>query len=366
MIKRKFGFGFVAMLLAFVLVLSGCNSKDQSPKDALQSSLTASGELNSYTFKGNLKLEELNISSAEMTGEDAMAFNMFKNAELSWTGAYKKDPMLAEVILKLELKGDLAINITLPIVVSEKKLWVKVPNIPMLPIPEELVGKFLELDMEELAEETGQEIPSVDPKLSQDFVKDLVEILFKHIEADDYLSDVKAKDVGIPSDVDVKQVVQLNVDKSKIEPLLKTTIEKIAPEVLDLFEKNEKYRDLIGMTAEDIASSRESLKEANTSDLEADLKEMNEQLKKLEIVSNIGINKKDYPVYTDAKITAAFDFEGDSGSFAIKIVSQLDNVNEDVKFEVGEPQASDVIPFDEAFGDLGMLMGGGIGLGESF
>ncbi|MFD0672553.1 hypothetical protein [Cohnella sp. GCM10027633] len=364
MLKRKYGFGLVAMLLAIALVLSGCNSKDKSPKDALQASLTTSSELNSYTFKGNMKFEEFDLALAEMTEDDTMTMNMFKNAELSWTGAYKKDPMLAEVILKLELKGDMAINFTIPIIVSEKKLWVKVPNAAMLPIPEELVGKYLELDMDQLAEQAGQEIPTIDPALSQDFVKDLVDIVFKHIEADDYLSNVKAKDAGIPDDVDVKQVVQAHVEKSQIEPLLKTIIEKIAPEVLDLLESNDKYREVAGLTAEEITAAKDALKEADTSELDAGLAEMKEQLKSLNIVSNIGIDKKDYPVYTDATLKAAFDVDGDSGSFAIKVVSQLSDVNEEVKFEVGEPDASEVIPFEEAFGDLGSLMGG-VGLDES-
>lgn len=364
MLKRKFGFGIVALLLAIALVLSGCNSKEKAPQDALQASLATSSELDSYTFKGNLKFEEFDLALAEMTEEDTMAMNMFKNAELSWTGAYKKDPMLAEVILKLELKGDMAINFTIPIIVSEKKLWVKVPNVAMLPIPEELVGKYLELDMDQLAEEAGQEIPTIDPAVSQDFVKDLVEIVFKHVEADDYLSNVKAKDAGIPDDVDVEQVVQAHVEKSQIEPFIKTAIEKIAPEVLDLLESNEKYRDYVGLTPEDITEARDQLKEADTSELEAGMKEMNEQLKTLDITSNIGIDKKDYPVYNDMTLKASFDSEGNKGSFTVKVVSQLGNVNEEVKFEVGEPDASEVIPFEEAFGDLGSLMGG-VGMDEA-
>lgn len=357
MFKRKLGFSVVALLLAVALVLSGC-TKDKSPKDALQASLSTSSDLSSYTFKGSMKFEEFTLNLAEMTEEDTATMNMFKNAEVSWSGAYQKDPLLTEVELKLELKGDLAINFQIPIIASEKKLWVKVPNVAMLPIPEEMVGKYLELDLEQLAEQTGQEVPKIDPKQSQKFVEDLINIVFKHLNAEDYLSSVKAKDAGIPSDVDAKQVVQVHVEKSQIEPFLTTVVEKIAPEVLDLIANNKDYLDMSGLTKEDIDAAKEELKSADSASIKEGVAEMNKVIKNLDITSNIGIDKKDYPVYTDATVKASFDSEGNTGSFAIKVVSQLGDVNEKVEFKFGQPKAEEIVSFEEAFGELGALMGG--------
>lgn len=357
MLKRKLGYSVAAILLAIALVLSGC-TKDKSPKDALQASLSTSSELDSYTFKGSLKFEEFDLALAEMTDEDTTTMNMLKNAEVSWTGAYQKDPMLVEVELKLELKGDLAINFQIPIIASEKKLWVKVPNIAMLPIPEELVGKYLELDLEQLAEQSGQEIPTIDPEQSQKFVEDLINIVFKHLDAEEYLSDVKAKDAGIPDEVNAKQVVQIHVEKSQIEPFLTTVVEKIAPEVLDLIANNKDYLDMTGLTKEDIDTAKKELKDADSTEIKEGIDEMNKVVKKLDIVANVGIDKKDYPVYSDATVKAAFDSEGNVGSFAIKAVSQLGDINEKVEFKYGEPKAEEVVPFEEAFGELGGLFGG--------
>jgi hypothetical protein len=354
LIKRKFGFTVIALLLSIAVVLSGCNAKNKAPKDALQASFSTSSDLTSYSFKGSMKFEEFNLTPAQVTEEDTMMMNMFKNAEISWTGAYQKDPMLVEVTMKMELKGDLAMSFSIPIVASDKKLWVKVPNIAMLPIPENLVGKYLELDLEQLAKDAGQEIPTFNPKVSQDFVKDLTEIVFKHIDEKEYLTNVNAKDAGIPDGVDVNQVVQMHIDQSQLEPFAKTVIEKIAPDVLDLLKANKEYRDMMSLTEEDIDSAKTALGEADTSGLA----QIKDQLKSLDIISNIGIDKKDYPVYTDATVKAAFDVDGTAGNFAIKVVSQLENVNKEVKFEVGEPDPSEVIPFEEAFGELGGLFGG--------
>lgn len=360
MLKGKLGYGLVALLLAFAVMLSGCNSKDQAPKDALQASLTSTSELDSYSFEGSLKFTDFSLDLAEMSSDDTMAMNMFKNAAITWKGNYQKDPMLAEVELKLELKGDLAINFTIPIIVSEKKLWVKVPNIPMAPMPEELVGKYLELDLEQLAKEAGQSVPTIDTATSQKFVEDLIKIVFKHLDEKKYLSNIKAKDAGIPDGSGVKEVVQIHVQKSDIEPLIKTVVEKIAPDVLDLIAKNDKYLEFTGLTKEEIDTAKEELKSADTSELHDALADMDKELTKLDLKVNYGIDKNNYPVYTDGTIKAAFDVDGNAGSFALKIVSQLKNVNKKVEFEYGEPDASEVISFQDAFGGLGGLLGGGL------
>lgn len=361
MFKGKLGYSLVAILLAFAVVLSGCTKDKAAPKDALQASLTSTSELDSYAFEGSLKFTDFDLNLAEMTEEDTMTMNMFKNASISWKGAYQKDPMLVEVELNLELKGDLAINFSIPIIASEKKLWVKVPNIPMAPVPEEYVGKFLELDLDQLAAEAGQDVPTMDTETSQQFVEDLIKIVFKHLDEKDFLSSVKAKDAGIPDGANVKEVVQIHFEKADIEPVLKTVIEKIAPEVLDLLEKNEKYRNLAGLTQDEITSAKDALKEADTGELHDGLAEMDKELTKLDFKVNYGMDKNNYPVYTDGTVSAAFDVDGNAGSFALKIVSQLSDVNKKVEFAYGEPDASEVIPFEEAFGDLGSLLGGGLG-----
>ena len=146
-----------------------------------------------------MKIEDFNFPDDEMTDSQAAAvINMLKSAELSWTGAYRADPRLIEVNLQLALKGDLAITFNVPILMTEKKTWIKIPNIPMLPIPEDIIGKFLELDLDELAEQAGQTMPTTDIAKSQKLVNDVTGIVFKHIDEEDYLTEVIAKDAGLP------------------------------------------------------------------------------------------------------------------------------------------------------------------------
>jgi hypothetical protein len=358
--KSKLTFAILAILLTVAVVLSGC-TKDKSPKEALQASLSKSSDIKSYNFKGNMKFEDFNFPEKDMSANKAAAIiNTLKSAELSWTGVYRADPMMMEMNLQLALKGDMAINFTIPIIITTEKVWIKIPNIPMLPIPEGLVGKFVELDLKKLAEQSGQPMPSLDIGKSQKLINDVLAIAFKHIEEESYLSSVKVKEAGLPEGVDVDQVVQFHLNKEQIEPLVNTIIDKIAPEVIDLLISNEQYRNLLQLKPEDLDAAKKGLKDLKSGEVSKGLANMKKELKSLDIKAIIGIDKKEYPVYIDTTIKAAIESKDLTGSFAFKVVSQNSNINGEVKFEIGEPKGDAVITLDQLLAQLGGMFGGSV------
>ncbi|BBI30703.1 hypothetical protein [Cohnella abietis] len=358
MFKNKVSFTIVSILLVFAIVLSGC-TKETSPKKALQESLSKSADLKSYSFKGQMKIEDFNFPDEEMeAGEAAYILNLFKSAELSWTGAYRADPMMTEINLQFALQGDLAVTFKIPIIITAEKVWVKVPNIPMLPIPEEITGKFIEFDLKKLEEMAGEKLPTMDVSKSQKFVKEITDIVFKHIEEEKYLSSVKVKEAGLPADVvDVKQVVQLHLDQSQIEPLFTTIVDKIAPEVLDLLSKNKEYLELTQLKQEDLDDAKKALAEVKDGEIAEGFAEIKKELKKLDFKVNYGFDKKNYPVYTDASFSMAIESEEATGSFGFKVVSQLSDINKEVKFE-GEPKGDNVISMEQLLEQMGGMFGG--------
>jgi hypothetical protein len=357
--KKKLGFVLLTLLLTVAVVLSGC-TKEKSPKEALQASMSKSSDIKSYNFKGNMKFEDFNFPQEDTSAEAAAAIiNTLKSAELNWTGAYRADPMMMEMNLQLALKGDLAITFSIPIIMTTEKIWVKIPNIPMLPIPEDLQGKFVELDLKQLAEQSGQPMPSLDIGKSQKLVNDVMEIVFKHIEEESYLKSVSVKDAGLPEGADVDQIVQFHMDQTQIEPIVNTIIDKIAPEIIELLTTNEEYRNLLQLKQEDLDAAKKSLQEAKDGEVSNGLEQMKKELKSFEITTNIGIDKKDYPTYTDALIKANLESEELTGSFAIKVVSQTTDINGEVKF-TGEPKGDDVVTLDQLQEQLGGMFGGSL------
>ncbi|RKP44490.1 hypothetical protein D7Z26_26635 [Cohnella endophytica] len=360
MFKKRLSFTIVAIILTVALVLSGC-TKNKSPKDALQSSMTKSAEMKSYKFKGSMKIDDLNVSEDALAEDGAAsAIKMLKSADLSWTGTYKADPMMLELNLKLALQGDLAVTFNIPVIMTEEKVWVKIPNIPILPIPEDIVGKFLELDLKKLAEDAGQELPNMDVSKSQKFGNDLMGIIFKNIEEDKYLSEIKVKDAGLPADVDVKNVVQFHIDQSQLESFVNTVIDKIAPQVIELLQNNEEYRKLLNVKPEDLEEAKKQLADVKDGDVANGLADMKKELKKLDVKANIGIDKKEFPVYTDAKIQADIESADLTGGITFHLVSQMSNINEDVKFDIGKPKAEEIVTMDKLQEQLGGMFGGGL------
>jgi len=346
--SRKYLYAFLSLFVVLALVLSGCNSSS-SPKEKLQDALKKSAEVKSYGMKGSLKVQDLKLPPEVMEEEGAAsALGLIQNAEVSWTGAYRLDPLLMELNLKLSISGDLAMTFQVPIIMNKEKMWIKVPNIPMLGLPEDLVGKFVEFDLNELAKEQGTEWTGVaDVGQSVKFANDIYAILFKHLDEKTYLSAPSAKDAGIPDEAGVKSVVQFHLTQEQVEPFIKTVVKDIAPEIINLLSSNEDYRKLAELSQEDLDSAKKELDNLSDADLQEGIDEFKKTVKSLDVLANFGINKDGFASYTDATLKAEIEDEGQSGSGTIKIVSELTDINGDVKFEFDVPKEEDVITLDE-------------------
>lgn len=357
MVKSKVWLSMVCLFLSAAIVLTGCNSS-KSPKEALQSSMTKSADIKSYSFKGSMKMEDLKIPAQGADAQSTTALlNMLKSTDVSWTGAYRADPMLMEMTLSLAIKGDMAINLNIPIVMNKEKIWIKIPNIPMFTIPDNMKNKFVELDLKKLAEQSGQPVPNIDPGKSQKFTNDVLGIVSKNVDEKQYLSDVKVKDAGLPADADVKQVIQFKLTQDQVEPFVNTVMEKIAPEVIDLLSKNEEYRNMLQLKPADLDQAKKDLDKAKGQDMTKAMADFKKTVKSLVVTANLGIDKNEYPTYTDVHVKTDFDMQGQAGSAAFKLVSQLMDINKDAKFEYPDGP-KDVVTMEQFQQEMGGMFGG--------
>lgn len=360
--KRKLGFAAWIMLLAFALVLGGCTSDSKSPKETLMDATGKTANLKSYTFTGSVKMEELKLPE-EMTSDlnTSMMLGMLQNAEISWTGAYRLDPMLTEMNMKIITSGDMALTINTTMIMTQEKMWIKVPNIPMLAsfIPQSLVGKFVELDMKELAKQQGTEMPNMDVAKSQQFVTDLSGIVFKHIDEETYLKSVKPKEAGIPEEAGADKAVQVHVTRDQVEPLAQTFMKNILPEIFDLLSKNEEYRNMLQLKQEDIDNARKEVSQMSDEEFKKGMDEFKKSVTALDVTSNIGIDKEGYANYSNTLMKMEMNDNGQTGSGTLRFVSQMTNINGDVKFETGEPKdAVSMEQFQQAIAEH--MSGGGM------
>lgn len=334
---------FVALILTALVVLAGCSSAEP-PKEAIQQALGKSMEMKSYSFKGSLAINELDLPAEMLEGMDPSMLDMVKNASLNVTGNYQEDPMKMEMKLDLALKGDMAFNLHIPMVITQDKMWVKIPDIPMLPLGE-ASGKFIEIDMKQLAEEQGVEVPELDINKQRKMVEEMTNILFKHFEEKDYFAEVKKEDLtSLPADLKPDQIVKFYVTQETFEPMVMTLIDKVAPEVIDLMIANPEYLDTMQLTKEDLEEAKKELAEGDRGDLREGLDEFKEAVKVNELSLTTAI-EGDLPVYQEAKLNLDVTDNGQTAKVGLTFTSQYSNINKDVKFEVEIPE--DTMTIDE-------------------
>ncbi|WP_314002349.1 hypothetical protein [uncultured Paenibacillus sp.] len=336
----------VLLILAVSVVLAGCSSA-KAPKEAIQAAFAKSMEMNSYTFTSALSIDKLELPPALLEGMDPAMADMVKNATLNIDGVYQADPMQMEMTLKLDLKGDMAFSLNVPIVMTQDKIWVKIPQIPGFPLGD-AAGKFMEIDMKELAAEEGVEIPTLDIDKQRKMTEDMAGIFFKQFDEKTYFSEVKKDEVaGLPEDVKPDQVVKFNVTQETFEPMVMTIVDKVAPEIIDLLLNNEDYRKTFQLEKADLEQAKKELAEGDRSELRKGLDEFKKNAKVNELSLTTAI-VDELPVYQVAKADLDFTQEGETAKAGLTFTTLYSNINEKVEFPIGIPK--DAMSMEELMG----------------
>ncbi|MNB68930.1 hypothetical protein D3C81_374950 [compost metagenome] len=349
---RKWGLAGASMLLAAAVILPGCGSK-QEPKEALQGAATKAAEMTSYEMQSklvvnNLTIDEASSESADMTTQ---VMSMLKNADISVDAVYQAKPMQTEMTLVLNLKGDMSMSFTVPMVMTEEKLYVKVPSIPFLPIPESVVGKFIVFDLKELAEQEGAEFnpAMMDTQKMQKLSNELMSAVLNEYDEAKYFKSVEPKDAGVPEGVDAKQVVQFQVTNDNVKEALSIFGNKVMPKILDIISKDE-YKSMLQIEQSVLDDAKADVQDGETkAEFEKTLNDLDKYLTVNKFQLNTAINKEEFPVYQslDLDINVNNPDDGTKVGLSLTGSNQYSKINEKAEFKIGIPKDSEVITQDQ-------------------
>ncbi|MNZ32788.1 hypothetical protein D3C78_501250 [compost metagenome] len=354
---RKLYMPVFVLLMSVVLVLSGCNTKKE-PKEALSSAAVNAMKMESYTVSNQIKILNLTVDEAasEENPQVGAVLSMLKDAEINVNQVYQKDPMQTEATLEVKLAGDMAMTITIPFVVTTEKVYFKIPSIPFLPMPESIVGKFLEIDLKELAEENGEEF---DPEMfntekTQKLSAELSAAILEEYDSAKYFKSVEAKDVKLPEGFKEKQIVQFYITNDNVKEAITIFINNALPKALDIINKEE-YRSMLQLTSEDIEDLKKDLKEGDQAELGKALDELKNYLTINQFTVNSAIDSKNYPSYSEVNADVEVnDPESDVNvKLAFQVTSTFSKINEKPEFVIGIP--TDTITMDELENEMGTL-----------
>lgn len=333
----------VFLLAVIMVVIAGCSS-GKPPKEALQAAMTKISEADSYTVKMSFGLDELEIpEDAALQGDAAASaaiVSMIKDATITVDAVYQKDPMRTDLNMEIVLPGDMEMKLTVPMILSEETLYVKVPQIPMLPLPETITGKFIKIDLKELAKQQGA--AEIDMAEQQKLGKELGAVLLKHFDEKTYFSEPKAEDAGLPAGLKAEQVIAFEINDGNYDKTVETVINQVLPEVLDVLIANGESLKSLQLEKADIEKFK--------TDLETNKAELLDTLKKDVKVNSLKVTaaiSDGYLSYQAGKINIeASDKEsGQKMKLGLHYDVTYSDMNKAPKFENEIP--TDAITLDE-------------------
>ncbi|MFF2094114.1 hypothetical protein [Paenibacillus sp. NPDC058174] len=325
----------VLLLAAVLFLIAGCSSSG-SPKQALQNAIKKTSESDSYTQAITIGIDELQLP-ASTAGKPNQAIaagiaGMLKGATLKINTVYQKEPLRTDMELNIVLGG---LTVKVPILISNEKMYVQIPAIPLLKLPNTILGKYIEIDMEALAAQQ-QNAAALDLGAQMKLMDELNGLLLKHFDEKNYFSKVKSDEAGLPEGITADQVVRFAIDDSNYSSSIETIVGKVLPELYSILASNEAYLDTFQLKKEDVEKRKADL-ETNKAQIQDTLKE---QLKVKE-VSVTGAITGDYLSYQSQIINAVYT-DKESGE-ALKL-----NLHIDIEYSaVGEtPTFTHELPTD--------------------
>ncbi|GGG09956.1 hypothetical protein GCM10010912_62980 [Paenibacillus albidus] len=359
---KKWGISAAALLLTAAVILPGCASK-QEPKEALSAAASEVLTMKSYESKSKMVINNLTIDAGS-AGEEADAMtsqvlSMLKNAEFTVDSVYQAEPMQTEATLVLNLKGDMAMSFTIPMVMTKEKMYVKVPSIPFFPIPETIVGKFLELDLKELAEQEGAEFnpATMDTQKAQQLSNEVLNTLLGEYDQEKYFNDIKPKDANLPEGVEAKQVVQFQVTNDNVKEAITILVNNALPKIIDILGKDE-YKEMLQIEPADLADAKKEIQSGDAkAELDKALVDLNKYLTINQFHFNTAIDKDNFPVYQDLLMDIKVNNpeEGVNVGLSLSGSNQYSKINEKAAFKIGIPQGEEVVTLkelEEQFGSM--------------
>ena len=340
------------MSLCVVLLVAGC-AQNKTPYDTVKSGATKTTEADSYEYTGSLalKLDSQNIQDTE----NGMSMGMLSDFELKYSGIVHTKAKQASINLELLLKGDMSFSIAVPIVVDNGTIYIKIPQTPFVPLPEELVGKYVRItqdDLQKLEEKGGAKpspSPSLSPEVQEQLGKDIVAVFGKHFAKDANLVKVNVKNAGGDVPSDVKQMAEYSITNENIQLVVEKLAKGVIPDLLTVLSKPE-YKDVAASIPVDAqAEYAEALK-----DFDADFAKVKEALTINEAKVQVGVNDAGYLSYFREAFTASVKDPETAAQTDLTMTMdmKMTNFNEETP-AVQVPSDQDSVSAEELMGTFG-------------
>ncbi|QHT58737.1 hypothetical protein GXP70_01255 [Paenibacillus lycopersici] len=296
-------------------------------------------QASAYTYQGTLTINDIQLPRAAGTVSNQNAMLMMalpillKGAVIKVHGTVQQDPARTDMVLDVTLgTGDAKLTLNIPVIVTAERIYVKVPQIPGMPIPDTIAGRFVAIDAKKLAAEQGGANPldGGAPKLGTEAFAAIAGSL----DANTYFSEPDASEVhDAPSGYKPDRYVRVAIDGQHADAALSAIAGKAIPQVLDLLLRNEAVLGSFGLSKEKL--------EAAKKELTAETVKQRYTIRKAELTAGL-IDGYLTSETGDVQVEAT----DSAGGMKLDMHVQLyqENLNKEVDFEFELPK--DAVPVD--------------------
>lgn len=337
MLKKK-PLILLSTALTASLVLAGCTT--QSPKEKLQDSFIKTNEIENYSYNGVIDFElQLPESLSDIDPSVSEVEKLLDSAKISYTGYHQADPMLDKVDVKVEIEGDVGMNVTIPIIATTDKLYVQFPNTPFLPLPEGAKDKYVVFPITEDAEEGI----NLSKEKQQEIGEKITKVVFDNFDEETYFSTVKKEDANVSESVDATEFIKFSITDENLVPAIETLLKNVTPQILDIFAQEElaKLVEQDGITIEDLKTEINE----NFDEIKAELENLDGKLKVNDFTILTGINKEGYQTYNDLDINLSITEDEETATIGLKATVNITDINKNK--DISEPSEDEVLTEEE-------------------
>ncbi|MBH5320500.1 hypothetical protein I6N90_22155 [Paenibacillus sp. GSMTC-2017] len=332
--KQLSRFALIVMMITAV-VISGCSGATP-PKQALQAAILKTMDAESYKLSTTIQINELDLPVAtEAKGFSIGSFaGILKDATIKVDAHYSKKSVRTDMNAEIVLPGMMDMKLTVPMIMQENLLYVKLPVLPLLQLPESVVGKYVVVDLDKLATDQGTNSPASFAEL-QKFIKEFSVAGLKHFDEKTYFSKVKAADAQLIEGLKVDQVVTFAINDKNYAGTVELLVNKVLPELLDIVLANEASHQVLQVEKAEL----EKLK----ADWDTDKTELLNVLQndlKIHTLELTGAIKDKYLVYQNGKVNMEVTNKesGLINKVGFSFSGHYTELNKDVKFEQEIPK----------------------------
>jgi hypothetical protein len=231
------------LIAVMIFAIAGCSSSTP-PKEALLKALSNNAAADSYAIHMDVDIDDLEWTGGATTQPNTLVaaalVGMLKDAKITIDGVYRKDPMEMDMDMEIVFPGDMEMKLSVPMIMTKDALYVKIPQIPMLQLPEAIKDKYLKLDLSQASASAEQEnVTEMDVEAQQKLGKEAVSTLLESFDEKTYFSEPKAADAGLPKDMKADQIVQFEINDSNYEQTVETLVNQTLPKLIDVLLANE-------------------------------------------------------------------------------------------------------------------------------